>query len=478
MRQSLMKSFDEVFILDLHGNSLKKERCPDGSKDENVFDIRQGTAIALFIKKKDKSNQQDIKVHHSEIWGNRNKKYDWLLSNDIKTTKWQRLSPKSEFYLFIPRDERLLEQYEKSLKITDIFPINSVGIVTARDKFVIDTNPKALKRRIRMFCDESIPDDLIQQPYKLKDKSNWNLKDAREKVRNDKNWENAITKILYRPFDAQWIFYHEALIERSRKNVMRHMMQENLGIITLRRGLPTYHYSWVYVSTSLVGHGVYYNGNQSTEYLFPLYLYPDPDKKDLFSHLEEAKGKQPNISPKVFSALSKAYKSDPAPEEIFHYIYAVLYANEYRTKYAEFLKIDFPRVPLTKNYELFREMGEHGKRLVDLHLLESSELDPPVTKFQGTGENRIEKLKYDQKESRIYINKDQYFEGVGEELWKYQIGGYQVCNKWLKDRKGRILSLDEIKHYCKIVTAIKRTIEIQKSIDSIYLEVEKELIEF
>jgi len=199
-------------------------------------------------------------------------------------------------------------------------------------------------------------------------------------------------------------------------------------------------------------------------FIFPLYLYPDPDKQDLFSHLEEAKGKQPNISPKIFSVLSKAYNSGQTPEEIFRYIYAILYANEYRTKYAEFLKIDFPRVPFTKSYKLFRQMGEYGKHLVDLHLLELPELDPPVVKFQGTGENKVEKLKYDQKKSRIYVNKDQYFEGVGEELWKYQIGGYQVCNKWLKDRKGRILSLDEIKHYCKIVTAIKKTIGVQKNI--------------
>ena len=171
MRQSLMNSFNEIFILDLHGNSLKKERCPDGSKDENVFDIRQGTAIAIFIKqsakepadKKGKDKVQD--VFHSDLWGTREKKYEWLLENDVKTTKWQPLSPKTEFYLYIPRDEKLLEVYEKSPKITDIFPINSVGIVTARDKFVIDTDPKALKRRIKMFCDKSFPDELIQQPY-------------------------------------------------------------------------------------------------------------------------------------------------------------------------------------------------------------------------------------------------------------------------------------------------------------------------
>jgi len=156
----------------------------------------------------------------------------------------------------------------------------------------------------------------------------------------------------------------------------------------------------------------------------------------------------------------------------------VLYANEYRTEYSEFLRIDFPRVPFTENFELFQKMGEFGQRLAELHLLDASELDPPLAKFQGTGKNSIDKLKYNQKQSRAYINSDQYFEGVEKAVWEYQIGGYQVCRKWLKDRKGWILSLEEIKHYCKVITAIEKTIEIQKDIDAIYPEIEKHLIDF
>ena len=476
MRQSLMNSFNDIYLLDLHGNSLKKERCPDGSKDENVFDIRQGTAIALFVKEKGKKSKNDRKVHHSELWGLRKKKYDWLLKNDITTTKWKRLSPKSEFYFFIPRDERLLESYEKSPKVTDIFPINSVGIVTARDKFVIDSDRKALERRIRMFCDKKVPDELIQDPFKLKDKSNWNLKVARERVRNDKDWENSITKILYRPFDIKWIFYHDDLIERSRKKVMRHMMQENLGLITNRQVNGGFRH--ILCSSLIINDCTVSLETRERSYLFPLYLYPDPDKKDLFSHIEEAKGKQPNISKKLSSALSEAYRKEQTPEEVFYYIYAVLYSNAYRTKYSEFLRVDFPRVPFTKEHKLFEEMGKCGKRLVDLHLLQSSELDPPVARFQGKGNNKVEKVKYNEKEARIYINQDQYFEGVAQEIWEYRIGGYQVCNKWLKDRKGGTLSLEDIKRYCKVATAIQRTIKVQRNIDVIYSEVEKGIIEF
>jgi len=392
------------------------------------------------------------------------------LKNDVKTATWEKLSPKSEFYLFITRDERLLESYEKSPKITEVFPLNSVGIVTSRDSFVIDSDKEALKRRIKMFCDEKMPDEVIRKAFNLKDKPNWKLKIAREKVRKDEDWENSITKILYRPFDVRWIFYHDEVIERSRKEVMGHMMQKNLGLIFHKREELLIPYSHFLVTTDLIEHGCL--SSKTTCYLAPLYLYHETEKEFLFNHTKET-----NISPKLFEVLTEVYRKGLIPEEIFYYIYAVLYSNIYRAKYAEFLKIDFPRIPFIKDYQIFGKMAEHGKRLVDLHLLKSTELDPPIAKFQGKGENRVEKLKYNEKENYVYVNEDQYFQGVTKEVWQYQIGGYQVCNKWLKDRKKRRLSLDDIKHYCKIVTSLQKTIEVQKTLDEIYPEVEKEAVE-
>jgi hypothetical protein len=186
---------------------------------------------------------------------------------------------------------------------------------------------------------------------------------------------------------------------------------------------------------------------------------------------------EPHASLGPGARLVREHKKEFIPEEIFYYIYAVLYSNLYRGKYAEFLKIDFPRIPFTEKYDLFREMVGFGKRLVDLHLLKSTELDPPLCKFQGKEDNRIEKIEYDEKEKRVYFNEEQYFEEIPQEIWQYQIGGYQVCEKWLKDRKGRCLSLEDIKHYCRIVTALQKTIEIQKEIDNIYEEVERDIIE-
>jgi predicted helicase len=481
MRQSLMNTFNEIYILDLHGNALKKERCPDGSKDENVFDIRQGVAIALFIK--ERNNKKECKVYHSEVWGLENKKDKWLLRNNLKTIKWKKLSPKPEYYLFIPRDEILLGKYNKYLKITNIFPINSVGIVTSRDSFVIDIDKEKLKRRIRMFRDEKIPDEQIKQTFDLKDKSNWNLKTAREKVMKEEDWGKFITQILYRPFDIQWIFYNDAVIERSRKEVMQHMMKENLGLISVRQVAEGI-FNHVFVSESIVESRITLS-NKGIGYIFPLYLYPEksnPKKQYsgsvmmLFEPKADYKVRKPNLSQTIVKQIVNNFRKEIPPEQIFYYIYAALYSNTYRTKYAEFLKIDFPRIPFTKDYELFCKMSKYGEKLIDLHLLRSIELDFPVAKFPIAGDNKVEKPKYNEKTKRVYINTTQYFEPVKKEVWYYQIGGYQVCDKWLKDRKGRTLSLDDIKHYCKIVTVLRKTIEIQREIDDVYPLIENNIL--
>ncbi len=479
MRQSLMQSFDQIYLLDLHGNSLKKEKCPDGSKDENVFDIQQGVAIVLGIKKKG----LEKKISHSEIWGQREDKYKWLNKHDIRNTKWKIIRPKSEFYLFIPRDERLLKQYETYPKITDIFPVNSVGVVTSRDNFVIDSDKDSLIRRIRMFIDEKMPDEIIRQTFKLNDTSRFKLKEARQTVKRDSNWKEAITKILYRPFDERWIFYHDALIERSRKEVMRHMMAgENLGLIAVRQ-VAEGDFNHVFVTENIVESRITLS-NKGIGFIFPLYLFQtqkEDNKKQrkrssfgsvwlLFEPQAEYIIKKPNLSETFLERLTKEYKKSPSPEEILYYIYAVLYSETYRTRYAEFLKIDFPRIPFTKDIRLFRKIATHGKRLVELHLLESGELDNPIARFQGKGDDRIEKILYEKE--RVYINNEQYFEGIPQDVWQYQIGGYQVLSKWLKDRKGRILSVKDIMHYCRIVTALKSTLEIQRKIDSIYLQIE------
>jgi predicted helicase len=251
---------------------------------------------------------------------------------------------------------------------------------------------------------------------------------------------------------------------------MSNVFNSNLALLVPRRADEWHH---AFVSEEIAIDVAISSASREGNYFFPLYFFSLSEKKGLF-HAEGAT-RQPNIKPEVFKSLSQLYKKAVSPEEIFYYIYAVLYSETYRAKYAEFLKIDFPRIPFTKDYNPFKQMSEYGNRLVDLHLLKSPELDSPIARFQGKGANRVEKPKYDDKAGCVFINKEQYFESIPQDVWSYQIGGYQVCEKWLKDRKERILSLDEIQTYCRIVTALQETIEIQRAIDVIYEKVEADI---
>jgi len=466
MRQSLLNTFEQIYVLDLHGSTMKKETCPDGSEDENVFDIRQGVAIGLFVKKAG----LERKIRHAELWGLRELKYDWLEKNDISTTKWTEIRPRSPFYLFVPRDEALLDSYQQYPKITDVFPVNVMGIQTHRDDFVIDLDKEALKRRIRMFRDKNLPNEILSQAFGLVDRGGWKLSERRKVVMDDGSWQEKIRQILYRPFDVRWIYYHNAVVDRPRHEVMGHMLPEdNIAMLISRRASQSWQHCLV-TDTLAVDIAVSTASREANQF-FPLYLFPE----GLLRH-QNKQDKKANLHPNLLDSLRKTYGRQPSPEDTFYYIYAILYAGTYRKKYAEFLKTDFPRVPFTKDRELFKTLAVLGEKLVDLHLLKSSELNKPACRFQGNGDNRVEKQSYSPKEKQVYINKTQYFEGVQPDVWKYQIGGYQVLDKWLKDRKKRILNLDDIKHYCRVVTALAKTIEVQSEIDKLYPEVEKDTV--
>lgn len=474
MRKSLMNSFDEIYVLDLQGNSSRKRRSPDGSPDKNVFDIKQGVAIVILIKRK--SSMVKCIVRHAEIWGARDKKYKWLLKHDSLNLRWRKLTPSSKFYLFIPRREELFSQYDKYTKIQSIFPTNSVGIVTARDGLTIKQSPNEVWRTIQEFS--RMEEELARITYNLgKDVRDWKITLAQNDLKFGGMDKANIISIAYRPFDMRYTYYtgkSRGFHCMPRHEVMRHMKQLNLGIITVRQ-VAEDNFNHAFVTSTLIESRMTLS-NKGIAYLFPLYLYPDADKHDLFRSKEKKRKKQPNFSPQIVDGLKKQFKQVPKPEQILYYVYSVLYSNTYRTKYSEFLKIDFPRIPFTMNYELFTKMSELGKVLVNLHLLKS--ISKPISKFPIKGDALVEKLKYEESEERVYINGEQYFENVSNEIWGYQIGGYQVCRKWLKDRKKRKLSLADIKHYCNIVTALKQTIEVQKEIDKIYSEVEKDVISF
>jgi hypothetical protein len=481
MRQSLMHTFDDVYVLDLHGNSLKSETCPDGSKDENVFDIRQGVAIAFFIKRGGEHNREPF-VKHAEVWGIWKAKYAWLEKHDITVTDWREIQPKSPFYLFRPRDEAFLKRYEQYISVQCLFPKNGVGVITRKDKLTILWSPDDVWNTIKRFT--FLNPELARSGYKLgEDTPNWKVGRAQEDLRNTGPDRSLIFPIHYRPFDTRFTYYtgkSNGFHSRPCSEVIRHMIAgDNLGLVTCRQlaGLPWAH---ALVSNGITECCMVSNHTREIGYLFPLYLYPNNDRHDLFAH-HEISERRPNLHPELVKMLTAAYGRDPTPEDIFYYVYAVLYAPGYREKYAEFLRMDFPRIPFTTHREVFRSLAGLGARLAALHLLKSPELDPPAARFEGDGDGKVAKSKsqgfsYDHAAQRVYINQTQYFAPVLSTVWEYQIGGYRVCEKWLKDRRGRKLVLDDIRHYCRVVTALARTIEIQREIDMLYLEVEADTI--
>ena len=493
MRQSLMNSFDEIYILDLHGNSLKKEKAADGSKDENVFDIQQGVAIAFFIKYKNEKKKQ---IYHQEIFGLREAKYDWLNKHDIKNVKWNKIFPRPEFHLFIPSDNKLANHYYSFFKITEIFPVNSVGIVTARDSLTIGWNKDEIWKRIQNFS--RLETELARETYQLgKDARDWKVEFAQKDLKDSGLNKNNIVPVLYRPFDCRFTYYtgnSRGFLCMPREDVMQHMLEENVALCIGRQSsvIGSANYDIVFVSEQIVDFNLFRRGG---ELVFPLYIYRKPkaaQKKKtaaltqllIFEPEVEYEAILPNISQEVRKLLQDNFDLpflNPldgekkikgfGSKDIFYYIYAILYSNTYRTKYTEFLKRDFPRIPLTKDFKLFIQLGKLGKQLADLHLLHSDDLRKTISKFPFTKINKVEKLKYE--DGKVWLNNEQYFDGVKENVWKYQIGGYQVCEKWLKDRQGRTLILEEIQTYCKIVTALSKTIELQNEIDKYFESVEK-----
>ena len=479
MRQSLMHTFDDIYILDLHGNS--REKPVPRSLDQNVFDIRQGVAIAFFVKR-DRKKERDARVHHAELYGIRESKYDWLDAHDRGSTEWQEINPTSPFYLFAPRDDALEAKYRRFTSIPDVFPVNSVGIVTARDRLTIRWSEQEAWDTVRTFS--RMEPELARQGYKLgKDARDWKVTMAQEDLLASGPTREKVVPILYRPFDMRHTYYtgrSRGFICMPRSEVMQNMLAgENRALCIGRQGhvIGAGEWNLIYCSQTIEDFNLFYRGGNVN---FPLYLYPAADRDDLFAH-HEASERQPNLSPKLVAALTEAHDRAPSPEDIFYYIYAILYAPSYREKYAEFLRTDFPRVPFTKDRKLFTQLATFGKRLAELHLLKSLELDPSTCRFEGQGDSVVARTKahgfhYDDDSQRMYINNTQYFGPVSPEVYEYQIGGYQVCDKWLKDRKERRLNLDDIRTYCRMVTAIGLTLAIQQELDTVYADVENNLI--
>ena len=498
MRWSLMQSFRRIRVLDLHGNLKKKEAPPGGGRDVNVFDIQQGVAIGLFTKAAAASRC----VCHADLWGEREQKYRWLWEHGSADTELVQLEPGRPFHLFEPFDDAGTGAYYSWPAINEVMAVNVTGIVTARDAFVIDFDREALRDRIADLRSKSLSDDAIRKKYFVGkgskkyppgDSRGWKLPEARWMVREDDQWDDRYAPVLYRPFDIREMYYVPWMVDWPRTEVMPHMLvQENYAIITARSNKfpqPNHFFcSRTIVETKC--------GEASTQSAtFPLYLYPGVGKAagSLFSRWAKGKdGRTPNLDSgfveQIVFATELRFVSDGrgdlwktlGPEDVLAWIYAVFHSLRYRERYHAHLKLDFPRVPLPGSTELFRKLAEAGHVLLVLHVLDSPKLGKPITTY--TGPKNLEVGRIGWSNGTVWLDAGKTnareghratkpgtigFQGVPEEVWDFRIGGYQVCHKWLKDRKGCTLSDEDVAHYQKIVVALNETIRIMAEIDEV-----------
>ncbi|MHB0994388.1 MAG: type ISP restriction/modification enzyme [Sulfurovum sp.] len=445
MRWNLLKTYDKIYTIDLHGNSKKKEVCPDGSKDENVFDIMQGVAITIFIKTGKKKANELGKVFHYDLFGKREFKYDFLTNNSLKTITFQELPNIAPNYFFVSKDFEEQKNYDMGFSVNELFPLNNVGIVTAKDAILVNSSNEVLIKNVEDFYKKEANQSLVQT-------------------------------IAYRPFDYKFVYYDTKLVERAREKVMKHFLKGgNVGLV-FKLGNAEENSVSALVSKSIIDFRSWSRpGMQGGDYIAPLYLYPDENSLET--------ERTPNLNLEIVERIEEKMglrfvneKEDDsftfAPVDIVDYIYAVLHSPAYREKYKEFLKIDFPRVPYP-NPNTFWQLIGLGSELRALHLMESDKLDDRIIDIDGEGEMIITN-KLNTKDTTIAdgkvtlrLNSDISITNIPLLAWEFYIGGYQPAQKWLKDRVGRELSRTDLKHYNKIINALVQTDEIMKKIDMI-----------
>ncbi|MCA8938511.1 MAG: DNA methyltransferase, partial [Planctomycetes bacterium] len=495
MRESLLKTFDDIYVLDLHGSSKKKEKAPDGGKDENVFDIQQGVGIGIFVRKQGADHSKPAQVRHADLYGKREVrntegelkggKYHWLERNSVGSTKWSKPKPEAPYLLFKPVNRTLAKEYQGFHSLSEAMPVNSVGIVTARDSLTIHFDRESLWETIKRFT--RMEAESARTEFALgADVRDWKVSWAQEDLIESGLQQNKTQAILYRPFDIRTTYYSgksRGFHCYPRAEVMQHMLKgENLGLMFCRQVVSA---EWCHcvVTRSISDDSLVSNKTRERGYLAPLYIYPNgKEHANLFEH---DNGRRPNFSGDFVALLQSRLKGinfvpDEAqagprkytPRDVFNYLYGVLHAPSYRERYEEFLAIDFPRVPITSKVKLFRRLAELGSRLTLLHTMEEHGKKaywPAGLSFQEGDLNLIEKVTFrrgpTRDAGRVYINASQFFEGVPEAVWDFHIGGYRVAEKWLKDRKGRTISSDDHAHYRSTIAALRETVDLMAALD-------------
>lgn len=447
MRWELLRAFDSIYTIDLHGNSKKKEVAPDGSKDENVFDIMQGVSINFFIKTGKKKNNALGKLYHFDLYGKREYKYTFLNNNTITTIPYTELKPQAPMYFFVPKNFSLEKEYNSGFAVNELFKVCLLGPNSHRDDFAIAFNKEIAIDRIAKFLDKSISDCEIRELYSIKDNRDWQLSQARTKIKSS----DIPINCLYRPFDSRWMLYGDYAFDYPRPQINDQLIKgNNIALITTRQ---TKEHFGAFVSRLPLGqHKIVtpYDGS----YISPLYSFLETDN----SLDNDEKSTVPNYRKDIVETIESRISKKIEPMELFDYVYGMLNYPVYINKFKEFLKVDFPRIPYPKNLDEYNRISEIGGKLRKLHVMENSSDWPVSVGYPITGSDLVEKIEY--RDYRLYINDNQFFDNIPENVFNYFIGGYQPAQKWLKDRKGQKLTFEDIRHYQEIIYSLSETNKI------------------
>jgi len=421
-----------------------------------IFDIQQGVGIILLVK----NDSEYKKISYFDVYGLREEKYEFLETHDINSTDWKELQLKEPNYFFVPKDTKGEKTYQQFISLKDIFKKYNAGIATGKDDVLVDFDKGNLARRLSIADRNAF--ELLMQNYKIDEDL---VKKWCEKLIGV-NIGEQIKIYDYRPFDKRFVIYNSDILQRARGDIMNNFLKENLGIVTTKNS-KLENFDEVFVINSLTDKHL--TGHQT--FVFPLFIYSDDNGNSLF---EKTGIQQSNFNSEFWQKVKDTFIETLDPYIILNYIYAVLYSNIYRQKYNEFLKIDFPKIPFAGDAEIFYKVAGIGKELVDLHLLKSERLENVSATFPVVGDNKVKKREYHE-DGQFYINDIQYFGIITPEVWNYHIGGYQVLDKWIKDRVGRHLSEDDVNHFLKMITSLNWTVYFQKEVDKLYPEIEKSL---
>lgn len=427
MRWNLLKTFDMIYIIDLHGNIKKKETCPDGSKDENVFDIMQGVSINLFVKTGKKGKDELGKVYHKDLYGLRQQKYDFLEGATLENVGYEEMKPMAPMYFFVPKNFALQEEYDKGFKVDELFSQNSMGVTTGHDKELVSFRPFNTGSNVEYY---------------------------------------------YRPFDKLWLDYDLGKVVRPREAIMKHLRKDNMSLCLIKVNSSVDGIFKVLVTSGITDKTLLSSKDNTN--VFPLYIYKENMGKEkcivnfnteIYERIAKGLNYYACAESNVLIDPTSDYNGVLYPQDLFDYIYAVLHSPSYRERYKEFLKIDFPRIPYPTDWEKFRDLAEMGEELRQLHLMEDLPSKTGIT-FPMVGSMQVDC--YQWQDNRVYINTEQYFDGVPESAWNFYIGGYQPAQKWLKDRKGMTLSFEDVKHYGRIIYVLQQTERLMREIDDIF----------